>query len=235
MSLIDEAANPHIRKVCTTTHSSIINSFLSFQRSHIVETEPFQDTFGPKAQRKRPRLDISSFEELGKATAETAAAEDDKAAETTVEKGERQRPFGTRKVFICLLAIETEPEEHFGVYQEPIYQKGTSRRIYGELYKVIDSSDVVLHVLDARDPLGTLCKSVLDYMRKEKAHKQIVLIINKCDLVPNWVTVSIVSTTHLIIPPSSQGSTQFLTSESCYDRGTSNASVGSLHGAVLGL
>lgn len=138
-------------------------------------------------------------------------------------------------MFICLLAIETEPEEHFGVYQEPIYQKGTSRRIYGELYKVIDSSDVVLHVLDARDPLGTLCKSVLDYMRKEKAHKQIVLIINKCDLVPNWVTVSIVSTTHLIIPPSSQGSAQFLTSESCYDRGTSNASVGSLHGAVLGL
>ena len=170
--------------------------FFSFQRSHIVETEPFQDTFGPKAQRKRPRLDISSFEELGKLTTEAAAAEDEKAAEATVETGEVQRPVGTRVVLMCPLAIETEPEEQFGVYQEPIYQKGTSRRIYGELYKVIDSSDVVLHVLDARDPLGTLCKSVLGYMRKEKAHKQIVLIINKCDLVPNWVTVSIVTTTH---------------------------------------
>jgi hypothetical protein len=94
-------------------------------------------------------------------------------------------------LLICPLGTEPEPEDQFGVYQEPIYQKGTSRRIYGELYKVIDSSDVVLHVLDARDPLGTLCKSVLDYMRKEKAHKQIVLIVNKCDLVPNWVTVSI--------------------------------------------
>lgn len=73
---------------------------------------------------------------------------------------------------------------------EAIYHKGTSRRIYGELYKVIDSSDVVLHVLDARDPLGTLCDSVLDYMKKEKAHKQVVLLLNKCDLVPNWVTVS---------------------------------------------
>ncbi|TFY52638.1 hypothetical protein EVG20_g10469 [Dentipellis fragilis] len=73
-------------------------------------------------------------------------------------------------------------------YNEPIYAKGTSRRIYGELYKVIDSSDVVLHVLDARDPLGTMCESVLEYIRKEKAHKQVVLIINKCDLVPNWVT-----------------------------------------------
>jgi nuclear GTP-binding protein len=74
-------------------------------------------------------------------------------------------------------------------YNEPIYAKGTSRRIYGELYKVIDSSDVILHILDARDPLGTMCDSVLEYIKKEKAHKQVVLIINKCDLVPNWVTV----------------------------------------------
>lgn len=56
------------------------------------------------------------------------------------------------------------------------------------MYKVIDSSDVILHVIDARDPLGTLCESVLEYVRKEKAHKQVVLVINKCDLVPNWVT-----------------------------------------------
>ena len=75
-------------------------------------------------------------------------------------------------------------------YIEPIYAKGTSRRIYGELYKVIDSSDVILHILDARDPIGTMCESVLEYIKKEKAHKQVVLIINKCDLVPNWVTVS---------------------------------------------
>lgn len=76
-------------------------------------------------------------------------------------------------------------------YIEPIYAKGTSRRIYGELYKVIDSSDVILHILDARDPLGTMCESVLEYLKKEKAHKQVVLVINKCDLVPNWVTVRV--------------------------------------------
>lgn len=53
---------------------------------------------------------------------------------------------------------------------------------------MIDSSDVILHILDARDPMGTLCESVLEFIRKEKAHKQVVLVINKCDLVPNWVT-----------------------------------------------
>jgi nuclear GTP-binding protein len=88
----------------------------------------------------------------------------------------------------------TEMAQTHADYIEPIYAKGTSRRIYGELYKVIDSSDVVLHVLDARDPLGTLCESVLEYIRKEKAHKQVVLVINKCDLVPNWVTVCHLST-----------------------------------------
>jgi hypothetical protein len=73
---------------------------------------------------------------------------------------------------------------------EPIYAKGTSRRIWGELYKVLDSSDVVIHVLDARDPLGTRCKPVVEFLRKEKAHKQLIYVLNKVDLVPTWVTVS---------------------------------------------
>jgi hypothetical protein len=75
---------------------------------------------------------------------------------------------------------------------EPIYAKGTSRRIWGELYKVLDSSDVVIHVLDARDPLGTRCKPVVEFLRKEKAHKQLIYVLNKVDLVPTWVTVSVV-------------------------------------------
>lgn len=75
--------------------------------------------------------------------------------------------------------------------REAIYHKGTSRRIWGELYKVLDSSDVVIHVLDARDPLGTRCKPVVEYLRKEKAHKHLVYVLNKVDLVPTWVTVSL--------------------------------------------
>jgi nuclear GTP-binding protein len=74
--------------------------------------------------------------------------------------------------------------------REAVYHKGTSRRIWGELYKVLDSSDVVIHVLDARDPLGTRCKPVVEYLRKEKAHKHLVYVLNKVDLVPTWVTVS---------------------------------------------
>ncbi|KAJ4000235.1 NGP1NT-domain-containing protein [Lentinula boryana] len=156
MALLDDAANPHTQK-----------------RSHIVETEPFSETFGPKAQRKRARLDAADFEELGKLGAAAEDANDITAA--------------TENVIEPLASSIVEPQTHAD-YNEPIYAKGTSRRIYGELYKVIDSSDVILHILDARDPMGTLCESVLEYIKKEKAHKQVVLVINKCDLVPNWVT-----------------------------------------------
>ncbi|KAF7299124.1 Nucleolar GTP-binding protein 2 [Mycena indigotica] len=158
MALLDDAANSSLRK-----------------RPHIVEVEPFSETFGPKAQRKRPRIEANSFDELSKLG--SAAAE--KAEEAAMENG-----TGT----VERLASSVVEAPTHADYHEPIYAKGTSRRIYGELYKVIDSSDVILHVLDARDPLGTMCESVLEFIKKEKSHKQVVLVINKCDLVPNWVT-----------------------------------------------
>ncbi|WWD00226.1 nucleolar GTP-binding protein 2 [Kwoniella sp. B9012] len=140
------------------------------KRPHIVETEPFSNTFGPKAQRKRPRLDIGSLEELGESsTAADLAAQGEASQLDSADLGDVYHPTTSTA-------------------REPIYQKGTSRRIWGELYKVLDSSDVVIHVLDARDPLGTRCKPVVEYLRKEKAHKHLVYVLNKVDLVPTWVT-----------------------------------------------
>jgi nuclear GTP-binding protein len=72
-------------------------------------------------------------------------------------------------------------------------QAGQSKRIWGELYKVIDSSDVIIHVLDARDPEGTRCRNVENFIRKEKPHKQLLFVLNKCDLVPTWATARWVS------------------------------------------
>jgi len=39
-------------------------------------------------------------------------------------------------------------------------------RIWNELYKVLDSSDVVCIVLDARDPNGTRCYHIEKYITK---------------------------------------------------------------------
>ena len=37
-------------------------------------------------------------------------------------------------------------------------------------------------------PLGTRSDYIEQYMKKEKAHKHLVLVLNKVDLVPTWVT-----------------------------------------------
>ena len=42
--------------------------------------------------------------------------------------------------------------------------------------------------MDARDPLGTRSNYIEEYLKKEKAHKHLVLVLNKVDLVPTWVT-----------------------------------------------
>lgn len=65
---------------------------------------------------------------------------------------------------------------------------GQSHRIWNELYKVLDSSDVVVHVLDARDPVGTRCNQIVDFINKEAKHKHLIYVLNKVDLVPTSVT-----------------------------------------------
>ncbi len=159
-----------------------VNGLKQHQAKMQVESAPFGDTFGPKAQRKRVKLDVGSLQDL--------AGESVKMHDTYLEKLEHAK----------LLSGTSGQEDQGGelvvddgvitTAQEPIFSKGQSKRIWNELYKVIDSSDVVIHVLDARDPLGTRCRSVEKYIRDEAPHKHLIFVLNKCDLVPTGVAVS---------------------------------------------
>ena len=64
---------------------------------------------------------------------------------------------------------------------------------------MIDSADVLVEVLDARDPLGTRCYQVEEFLKKEKPYKHLIFVMNKVDLVPVWVTVSLLI--HLFLGP----------------------------------
>ena len=61
-----------------------------------------------------------------------------------------------------------------------------SRRAFDKVFKqVVDAADVVLYVLDARDPDGTRSKEVeREIMAAEGGSKRLILILNKIDLVP---------------------------------------------------
>jgi len=65
-------------------------------------------------------------------------------------------------------------------------RKDTSRKQFDKVYKqVVDSADVVLYVLDARDPTGTRSKEVEQaVMAADHASKRLIFILNKIDLVP---------------------------------------------------
>ncbi|KAL9650036.1 hypothetical protein ABK040_003154 [Willaertia magna] len=153
----------------------------------------YEETFGIKAQRKKPNmLGISDMEEYSK---------------NILKKQENYQPLkDTQQIYV--------PNEYYYLHKEmgtgdevtpeammvnktfvktkffdSNAERGTSKRIWGELYKVVDSSDVLVIVLDARDPLGTRCYHVENYLKKEKPHKHVVFLLNKCDLVPTWVTV----------------------------------------------
>ncbi|XP_021273937.1 guanine nucleotide-binding protein-like NSN1 [Herrania umbratica] len=60
----------------------------------------------------------------------------------------------------------------------------SDRAFYKELVRVIEASDVVLEVLDARDPLGTRCVDMEKMVMKSGPDKHLVLLLNKIDLVP---------------------------------------------------
>lgn len=137
----------------------------------ITETESYASTFGPKAQRKKPRVALNTLDDLA-----TMVVADSVRYE---EKQEEKQLLGGG-----------EESEYSNAAKDSIFSKGQSKRIWNELYKVIDSSDVVIHVLDARDPIGTRCRSVEQYLKKEAPHKHLVFVLNKCDLVPTWVSVS---------------------------------------------
>lgn len=155
-----------------------------------IETEGFGETFGPKAQRKRPRLAVSSLDDLAAATDEGMRTYRARQAEAAYLSGALAGDAAAPDA-----PTEDAPagDLHGEVTtaREPVFSKGQSKRIWNELYKVIDSSDVVVHVLDARDPLGTRCRSVEKYIREEAPHKHLLFLLNKCDLVPTSVAVSL--------------------------------------------
>ncbi|KAH0503071.1 Nucleolar GTP-binding protein 2 [Microtus ochrogaster] len=148
MSLLRDRIQPHNAKV------------------HILDTESFESTFGPKSQRKRPNLFASDMQSL---------LENAEMSTESYDQG-KDRDLVTEDT-----GVRNEA-------QEEIYKKGQSKRIWGELYKVIDSSDVVVQVLDARDPMGTRSPHIEAYLKKEKPWKHLIFVLNKCDLVPTWAT-----------------------------------------------
>lgn len=120
---------------------------------------------------------------------------------------EHQAEGGTSRTIEDLMQRATRDQETFAakttglVAEETGRSDGTvaagqqSRRAYlRELKKVVDTADVLLQVLDARDPIGSRIHKTMEEIILSKADKKMVLVLNKIDLVPkevvgSWLTV----------------------------------------------
>ena len=139
------------------------------RRAELLANEPFGTTFkgsGGSHARKKPKLHANDLEGL-------AQSAKDKAAKFLKEPDEGND--------------DEDDDEDAGKSSErqDLFAKGQSKRIWAELYKVLDCSDVVMHVIDARDVPGTTCDRVVQHITKHQG-KNLLFVLNKCDLVPTW-------------------------------------------------
>ena len=144
---------------------SLITDNAKENKVNLLEVEPFETTFGPKSRRKKPKLNTYNFGNM-------------------LEKVEKSSEGYNHEKDKDLHRNDILDER--ASRRDRMLDAGQSGRIWGELYKVIDSSDVVCQILDARDPLGTRCYHVEEHLKKNCPNKHIVIILNKCDLIPTW-------------------------------------------------
>ena len=139
---------------------SLLKDDTEEKKIHILDVEKFEDTFGPKSRRKKPKLESDTLEELAKRAEQKAI--NYVAPSATIHDGGKE------------------------LSKDKMLEAGQSKRIWEELYKVIDASDVIVEVIDARDPMGTRSKHVESHIKNNCPHKFLVLVLNKCDLIPKW-------------------------------------------------
>lgn len=106
------------------------------------------------------------------------------------QKHKRQNGFNQVRELTDLLRSAEARQCAFTQSKKPVEKEdgmslkdGAKRAFYKEFRKVVEQADVVLQVLDARDPEGCRCKDA-ETAVLANYNKRLILVLNKIDLVP---------------------------------------------------
>ncbi|XP_063287571.1 guanine nucleotide-binding protein-like 3-like protein [Pelobates fuscus] len=130
----------------------------------------FKDQAKREAEQKRKR--VEEMREKQRANREKEVAK--RRSLDTFQKDilKRQREFEQKEADLKSL------EKH-----EQLETENSRKAYYREFKKVVEAADVILEVLDARDPLGCRCPQVEQAVVQSGTNKKLVLVLNKIDLV----------------------------------------------------
>ncbi|GAA5925032.1 RNA-binding GTPase NUG1 [Sporobolomyces koalae] len=127
---------------------------------------------------------------LAEAAAEKQRLEEEKIARREAQRNGTSATFASTAALAAALAADSAMDEDMqdDEDQEELVQDPSLKLHAKSLRKVLEMSDVVIEVLDARDPVGTRCRAVERELKAlDGGRKKLVLVLNKIDLVPPQV------------------------------------------------
>ncbi|GAM21271.1 hypothetical protein SAMD00019534_044460 [Acytostelium subglobosum LB1] len=136
---------------------------------------PFkEDLLNRIAQQK----ELIAAEKKAKKEQRRAQTKADQMAEMVKDVNKREKDFNRKQK-------DQEADQEDEVMHSARGERDNSlRSFYREVKKVIEAGDVILEVLDARDPMGCRCLEIEKMILERYPNKKIVFILNKIDLVP---------------------------------------------------
>jgi nuclear GTP-binding protein len=69
-------------------------------------------------------------------------------------------------------------------------EKKAKKQFMKEFHKILEMADIIVEVLDARDPISSRCREAEKIVASSQHEKKLILVLNKIDLVPLPVVMS---------------------------------------------
>ncbi|KAJ3603303.1 hypothetical protein NHX12_031045 [Muraenolepis orangiensis] len=135
---------------------------------------PFKDEVLREAGERKLKIE----EEKEKNRLEKIEQRAKRKLEKDVSTSETEKPKAKRA------RLDKVHKDERELAKKSAHNRYTKQFLCSEINKIIDTADVILEVLDARDPLGYRCPQLEEAVLTSPGNKKLVLVLTKIDLVP---------------------------------------------------